>query len=213
LILGESHPETELTRVFSTAADFLGLPRDLVLRAHGRITFWRFARELLKESRKVVGFYDATMTAVDPFPDREMHQAPDPTLTGIERVFCGGINQLLRTHIGLETERIYNLLSMEVNSAWKRDDQAHAFDINVGATDDLRFAMSMNPHMKVFICHGYYDMVTPYFSSLRLIEQMKLLREQRNKIELRCFGGGHMFYTWSQSRKDFRDWVKTLYLQ
>ena len=63
--------------------------------------FWRFARELLKPEQKVVGFYDATITGVDPFPDRDYHQAPDPTLAGIERVFASAINHVLRAEIGI----------------------------------------------------------------------------------------------------------------
>jgi carboxypeptidase C (cathepsin A) len=211
LILGASHPEAELTKVLNEAADYLGLDPAFVRRAHGRIPFWRFARELLKDKRQVLGFYDGTLTAIDPFPDRDMLEAPDPTLVGVERVFAGGINQVFRTQIGLETERLYALLSMEVNTAWQRDEQKHAFDLIVGATDDLRFAMCMNPHMKVLITHGYYDMVTPYFSSQRLIEQMKLLPEQRRNLLFRNFGGGHMFYTWEDSRRAFRDWVRGVY--
>jgi len=211
LVLGDSYPAAELKTVLSRAADFLGLDKELVIRANGRIPFWRFARELLKDRRMVVGFYDAAMTAIDPYPDRDSHEAPDPTLAGIEHVFATGINQLLRSQIKVETDRRYELLSYEVNRAWKRDEQTHAFDLTIGATDDLRFAMSMNPDMQVFITHGYYDMVTPYFSSQRLIEQMKLMPEQRKNLHFRNFFGGHMFYTWEASRKAFRDWARTAY--
>lgn len=210
-LVGESHDPKELTKVFTKAADFLGLPAETLQRSSGRVPFWRFARELLKSERKIVGMYDATITAVDPFPDRDMNEAPDPTLNGIERIFASGINHLLRYELDLESERIYNLLSFEVNTAWKRDDQKHVFDVIVGATDDLRFAMCMNPHMKVLVTHGYYDMVTPYFSSERLLQQMKLLPEQKKNLHIKHFGGGHMFYTWEDSRIQFRDWVKSHY--
>jgi carboxypeptidase C (cathepsin A) len=211
LLVGTAHDPSELRRVFARAADFLGLPEDLVARGHGRVSFWRFARELLRTEQKVVGFYDATITGIDPFPDREMQEGPDPTFAGIERMFASGINQLLRGVIGVESERRYELLSMDVNRAWKVDDPHHAFEGPAGATDDLRFAMSMNPDMKVLITHGYYDMVTPYFSSERLVEQMKLLPEQRANLFIRHFDGGHMFYTWEESRKAFRDWAKGFY--
>ena len=118
---------------------------------------------------------------------------------------------MLRAVIGVETDRRYELLSMDVNKAWKADEQHHALEGPAGAIDDLRFAMSMNPNMRVLIAHGYYDMVTPYFSSERLVEQMKLLPEQRANLHLRYFGGGHMFYTWDESRRAFRDWVKGFY--
>jgi pimeloyl-ACP methyl ester carboxylesterase len=65
--------------------------------------------------------------------------------------------------------------------------------------------------VKVLIAHGYYDMITPYFSSERLVEQMKLLPQQREKLFIRHFGGGHMFYTWEESRRAFRDWARSFY--
>jgi carboxypeptidase C (cathepsin A) len=211
LLVGTAHDADEQARVFARAADFLGLPVELVRLAHGRVPFWRFARELLKSERKLVGFYDATITGIDPFPDREYHSGPDPTLAGIERVFASGINHVLRTEIGIDSERRYELLNMDVGRDWKRDEERHALAEPAGATDDLRFAMSMNPDMKVLIAHGYYDMVTPYFSSERLVEQMKLLPQQREKLFIRHFDGGHMFYTWDGSRRAFRDWARGFY--
>lgn len=208
LIKASTTDQKKTVKTWEKAADYLGIDRELVLRSQGRIRFWRFARELLKEQHKVIGFYDASIIAVDPFPDREMHEAPDPTLIGIERIFAAGINQLLRSEFGLKTDRLYELLSEEVNMSWKRDEQKHVFDTAVGATDDLRFAMSMNPHMKVLITHGLYDMVTPYHSTDRLALQMRLQPEQQKKLFVRHFGGGHMFYTWDKSRTDFTKWVK-----
>jgi len=210
-LVGTAHDPQEQREVFTRAADFLGLPEEFVRLAHGRVPFWRFARELLKSEQKILGVYDATITGVDPFPDRENHEGPDPTFAGIDRIFTSGINHVLRSEIGIDSERRYELLSLAVNRAWKRDEQRHALEGPAGATDDLRFAMSMNPDMKVLIAHGYYDMVTPYFSSERLVEQMKLLPEQRAKLFIRHFGGGHMFYTWDSSRRAFRDWAQSFY--
>jgi len=210
-LVGTAHDPQEQREVFTRAADFLGLPEELVRLAHGRVPFWRFARELLKSEQKILGVYDATITGIDPFPDRENHEGPDPTFAGIDRIFTSGINHVLRSEIGIDSERRYELLSLAVNRAWKRDEQRHALEGPAGATDDLRFAMSMNPDMKVLIAHGYYDMVTPYFSSERLVEQMKLLPEQRAKLFIRHFGGGHMFYTWDSSRRAFRDWAQSFY--
>lgn len=203
LVQGELLPAEAREAIYQRVADFLGLSLELVALHGARIPFHVFCRTLLRDRREVCGFYDATVTAVDPFPDRETHQAPDPTLYAIERVFAGGINTQLRKHLQLSTERDYALLSMDVNTAWKVDTNAHAFDRQVGATDDLRYALSLNPHMRLFITHGLYDLVTPYFSSNRLLEQMKLLPGQRQRITVKHFHGGHMFYAWETSRCAF----------
>ncbi len=211
LMVGTAHEPAELEKVFCKTADFLGLPEQMVKRAHGRIPFWRFSRELLRDQQRIVSWYDATLTTIDPYPDREMNEAPDPSLVGDEHIFESGINQLLRARIGVETERRYESLNLEVYTVWKRDDSKHAFDGPAGSVDDLRYAMSLNPEMKVLIVHGYYDMITPYFSSERLVEQMKLLPESRRNLTLKYFSGGHMFYTWEESRIAFRDYCRNYY--
>ena len=211
LVQGERYPAGQAQQVLGQVADFLGLEQGFVDRFNGRVPMERFCRELLKDTREVCGFYDATATAVDPFPDRDTHQAPDPTLFAIERVFSGGINTQIRQNLELESDRDYLLLSMDVNSAWKVDTRKHAFELQVGATDDLRYAMSLNPFMQVFVTHGLYDIVTPYFSSDRLVDHMKLTDNQKQALTVRHFKGGHMFYAWQESRIAFAEAMKTFY--
>ncbi len=79
----------------------------------------------------------------------------------------------------------------------------HFFRPPLGATDDLRYGMSLNPHMKTFITHGRYDLVTPYYSSDRLRNLMRLDPEMASRLTVRHFGGGHMFYAWEESRREF----------
>jgi carboxypeptidase C (cathepsin A) len=211
LVQGERLAADKRQEIYHRVADFLGLEKEVIERHTGRIPFWVFCRNLLKNTREVCGFYDATIKAIDPFPDRETHQAPDPTLYAIERVFAGGINTQLRQNLELETQRDYSLLNEEVNAAWKVDTETHAFDRQVGATDDLRYALSLNPHMNVFITHGIYDLVTPYFSTDRIIEHMKLTDSQKEKITIRHFKGGHMFYAWEESRIEFTASMREFY--
>ena len=72
-------------------------------------------RELLRDERKVLGLYDTTITATDPFPDRDEFAWPDPTLSGISPAYTMAVNRMLRSEIGVETDREYTLLSYEVN--------------------------------------------------------------------------------------------------
>jgi carboxypeptidase C (cathepsin A) len=95
------------------------------------------------------------------------------------------------------------VLSLEVNQAWKNDDPKHFFAPPVGATDDFRYGMSLNPHMRAFITHGRYDLVTPYYTSDRLRNLMRLDPAIAGRLTVRHFGGGHMFYAWEESRKAF----------
>ncbi len=203
LTRGASMPARERTRILSRLADIVGLPSEIVLRAEGRVGIFRFVRELLRDERKVLGLYDTTITATDPFPDRDEFTWPDPTLSGISPAYTMAVNRMLRSEIGVETDREYTLLSYEVNTAWKDDTQQHAFAPPPGATDDFRYGMALNPHMKAFITHGQYDLVTPYFASDRLRNLMRLDPQMADRLSVQHFGGGHMFYAWETSRKAF----------
>ena len=211
LVRGELMPEAERKRVFARAADLLGVSEAFVAKRGGRVSREHFVRELLRERHEVCGLYDASFVAIDPFPDRDSFQGADPTLFSVERAFTGGINTQLREVLGLETERDYRLLSFDVNESWKLDGRKHSFELQVGATDDLRYGMALNPHMRVFVTHGLYDLVTPYFSAERTTKNMRLQPTQAANLITRHYRGGHMFYTWEASRRAFRDDMRAFF--
>ena len=205
LARGSAMPADERAAVLARVADLLGLPLELVERAGGRVGLVTFCRELLRDERRVLGYYDTTITTVDPFPDRDPYAGPDPTLSGQTAAFTMAVNRLLRSEIGVETDREYQLLSYEVHKAWCDDAEEHFFVPPVGATDDFRYGMSLNPHLKVFVTHGYYDLVTPYYASDRLRDLMRLEPEAAERVTVRHFPGGHMFYAWETSRLEFTE--------
>lgn len=208
---GELIPAVRRTRTLNAAADFLGFDRALVNRNNGRISIEFFVKNLLRSDRRLLGLYDASRTVADPYPDRDNLDGPDPTLHVLERVFAAGINAQLGAVVGLKTDRDYNLLSTKVNESWDDDTRKHALETQVGATDDLRYGMSLNPDMKVYITHGTYDLVTPFFSTDRIAALMKLSPELKKNLKIRHYPGGHMFYTWEESRKEFFEEMKEFY--
>jgi carboxypeptidase C (cathepsin A) len=203
LIRGASLGAPERDRTLSRLADLLGLPVEFVTRAEGRVNPVIFTRELLRDERKVCGFYDLSITATDPFPDRPGREGPDPTLAGISPAYTAAINRQLRAEIGVHTDREYRLLSVEVNEAWKEDTKRHFFAPPEGATDSFRYGMALNPHLRAFLTHGRYDMATPYYASDRLRNLMRLDPDTAARLTVRHFEGGHMFYAWEESRHAF----------
>jgi carboxypeptidase C (cathepsin A) len=209
LTRGASMLAVDRDRIVGRLADLTGLPAEMVARSEGRVTNRVFARELLRDQRKVLGLYDATITTTDPFPDREAFAGPDPTLAGISPAYTTAINRQLRSDIGVETDREYKVLSYEVHELWRNDAPQHFFTPPVGATDDFRYGMSLNPHMKAFITHGRYDLVTPYYASNRLRNLMRLDPQTADRVTVRHFDGGHMFYAWAESRREFAAAIAT----
>lgn len=205
LTRGAAQDAAERERVLGRLADLLGLPPAFVARAEGRVPVHQFARELLRDEGRVVGRFDATVTTSDPFPDRDLFMGGDPTLTGAAPVYTGAVNRLLRSEIGLVTDREYKLLNTEVVQKWKNDAASIYLQPVPGATDDFRYGMALNPHLRAFVTHGLHDLQTPYYAADRLHNLMRLDPETAERLTVRHFGGGHMFYAWSESRRAFTE--------
>jgi carboxypeptidase C (cathepsin A) len=203
LALGEALSVEERQAVYQQLAGLIGLPVAIVEQQGARVGIEVFARELLRDQQKIVGLYDASITAIDPFPDRTPYEGSDPTLDGLDRLFTGGINSHLRDTLGVETDLTYYLLNFETFKAWKYDLKGDFKQGFVGSIDELRVGMTLNPFMQVYICHGIFDLVTPYFASNHLADLMKLHPEVRSNLTLKHYLGGHMFYTWEKSRQDW----------
>lgn len=209
---GASIPINKRTEIYEQAAKWIGLDAELILRCNGRIDSQRFRRALLAHEGKILGLYDASVTAVDPFPNRNNFEGPDPTLAGLSRLFTAGIHMQLCEVLGVDEEiRSYQLLSYEVFENWSYETASPLIKEALGATDELRYGMSLNPDTHVWITHGFYDLITPYFTSNRLADLMSLDEKLENKFLLKHFQGGHMFYTWKESREAFFETAKQFY--
>ncbi|WP_088893061.1 S10 family peptidase [Leptolyngbya ohadii] len=211
LVLGDAMPLEERQAAYEQMAKLIGLPTDLVTQKAGRLGIEVFSRELLRDRQRIVGLYDASIVAIDPFPDRTNFEGTDPTLDGLDRLFTGAINSHLRDTLGVETDLVYNLLSYEVFKAWKFDMNGQLKQGFIGSIDDLRIGMTLNPYMQVYVTHGLFDLVTPYFASNHLADLMKLDPEVRPNLTLKHYEGGHMFYTWERSRKSWYAEMQAFY--
>nr|WP_219336140.1 peptidase S10 [Chroococcidiopsis thermalis] len=211
LAMGEAFPEDERQAIYQQLAGLTGIPLSVVERLGGRIRIEVFARELLRDRQRIVGLYDASITAIDPFPDRMTYEGTDPTLDGLDRLFTGAINSHLRQTLGVETDLTYRLLNLETLKAWQFDFKGDWKQGFQGSVDDLRVGMTLNPYMQVSISHGIFDLVTPYFASNHLVSQMKLNPEICQNLTLKHYPGGHMFYTWAESRQQWFAQMQAFY--
>jgi carboxypeptidase C (cathepsin A) len=204
--------DKERKTIFSSMASFLGLDKDYHELHEGRVEIDKYARDLFKDEKKVCGLYDSSYLVDNPFPDRSYFSSPDPTLHTLDLVFTTGINYLLREKFKLQTTRNYTVLSEEVFHNFRVDWWRHCFQSLLHSMDDIRYGMALNPHLKVHISHGYFDMVTPYFNSKRFLFQSRLPAHLQKNASLSLYQGGHMFYTWEESKNRFYTDAKKLYV-
>ena len=61
-------------------------------------------------------------------------------------------------------------------------------------SDALQNALAKNPHLKVLVASGYYDLATPYRGAEYTLAHMGLDPSQRGNIKVEEYESGHMMY-------------------
>ena len=72
------------------------------------------------------------------------------------------------------------------------------------AVRDFTSVMALDPDMRTLIAHGLTDLVTPYFETQMVLDQMPPIGDPA-RVRFEVYAGGHMFYSRADSRKKFRD--------
>ncbi|WP_162914652.1 S10 family peptidase [Desertibaculum subflavum] len=191
-------------------AELTGIDEETLRRHRGRLSRGLFAKALLRDQGRVLSAYDGTVTAPDPAPGRAEAWGPDPLLAALTAPLTSAFNAYVRDELNFKTELRYHLLNRDVSRrwAWRGGNRSQGY---IGAADDLKTAMSVNPDLRLLIVHGRYDLVTPYFASTYVIDRMDLGPALADQLTLQVYDGGHMFYTHAKSRKLFRDHAEKLF--
>jgi len=199
LLAGDSLPDEQRKLVIARMAELTGLSADYLDRANLRVSMSRFGKELLRDRRLVVGRFDSRYTGVDSdaVGDRTEH---DPSGSAFFGPFTSAMNQYLRDHLQVEEERVYEILTGNVQP-WDYSEFTNRF---VDASDTLRRAMTNNPHLKVFAACGYYDLATPGYAMEYTRDHLGLPAELRKNFSLAYYEGGHMMYVYEPSLKKLR---------
>lgn len=54
--------------------------------------------------------------------------------------------------------------------------------------------MSINPHLKVHVASGVFDLATPYFATAYTLSHLGLAPELRGNLSTSTYEAGHMMY-------------------
>jgi carboxypeptidase C (cathepsin A) len=130
-------------------------------------------------------------------------------LDGAVPVWTTAFTAYVRDELGYRTDLQYRLLARDVGRNWNYGTSPTQQGF-AGAIDDLQGARAVNPRLRALIAHGYTDLVTPYFASRYLVDQLPPL-PGAVPIEVKTYPGGHMLYTRADSRRALRDDVAALY--
>lgn len=174
-------------------AAMIGLPEDIVRRERGWVGRDTFAHELRRKEDQVLSLYDATITRpalTNPWD----HIAGDPVLDNAIAAYTAAFNAYAPKGLGYHTELQYRVLPRSIGGQWNFDGAREGQDGLGFALSGLQTALLDHPATKVLIVNGRYDLVTPYFASRWLIDQLALPDAVRQAIRVAVLDGGHMMY-------------------
>ncbi len=191
-------------RIEQKVAAYTGLDAQTVQRMGGRIDSRAFLRELYKREGRVGSWYDSNVTGDDPFPWSVNQRRGDPILEAIVAPTTSAMVDFTQRVVGWKVEGAYQALNGEVGDQWEEELPT------IESVTALRQAIAIDPKMKVLIVHGYDDLSCPYFASKLVVDQMPAsLRGER--IRVKAYPGGHMFYSRPDSQAQLTRDVAAVY--
>lgn len=189
MIMGSSISPELSAKIAAKLEALTSIPAATWQRHNLRIDPMVFRAELLKNEGKVIGRFDARVTA--DVGDKTARVAEyDPSYSLAYGAFSTAMMDYLGRDIGYDEDRPYEILTKKV-MPWRWD----ANNSVVNVADRLSYAMRDNPHLKVLVMSGHNDLATPPESmAYSLRHMLDLPQAARSQIQTVFYESGHMFY-------------------
>jgi carboxypeptidase C (cathepsin A) len=205
LLKGERNADA-VARVSARVATLTGLDPALVERLAGRVDSRTFLRELHRSEGRIGSLYDPNVTAYDPYPRSAESHYSDPVLDDTKAPITAAMTDLYRHVLNWRVDRPYELLNGDISRQWNWGRGR----VPPQVVDDLRHDLASDPLVRVLVVHGANDLVTPYFGSQLLLDQLPAYGSA-DRLKLAVYAGGHMFYSRDVSRRAFHDDAAALF--
>jgi len=191
-----------LARLNTKVAGFTGLDRQLVARLAGRIDVKTFARERPRDEEKILSAYDGEIEGFDPSPFARESDWADPVLDSLRAPLGAAMTSVVAERLQWPVgDARYEILNDQVAHHWDFERGGRS---GAEAVSDLSQALALDPRLKVLVVHGLSDLVTPYFATKLLLDQVPDYGDG-SRVKLITLRGGHMAYLREDSRKRLRD--------
>ncbi|MGZ9223676.1 MAG: S10 family peptidase [Anaerolineales bacterium] len=190
LMKGDLLSVEERLHVVQELARFTGLSTDFIERTNLRVVDRHFFKELLRESGRTVGRLDSRFLGIDRLGVTEAAEY-DPLFTNVTGPYTAGFYDYVRAELKFESDLPYEILNRKVWPQWSYSAFENQY-VNVAET--MRRAMTYNPHLKVFVGNGYYDLGTPYFATEYTFNHLGLNKSLHNNVSMEYYEAGHMMY-------------------
>ena len=191
---------------------FTGLPVRYILDAKLRITPDRFEKDLLRGDQRTMGRLDARFLGIDHDAAGETPDY-DPSGTAIGPAYTAAFHWYLANDLKYKTDLEYKVENYhEVGRDWDNGQRIGGQKYPLmDVEENLRQAMTENPHLKVFSANGYFDFATPFFETEYDLDHMGLDASLKKNISYGYYQSGHMIYLNVQALAEYKTDVAKFY--
>jgi carboxypeptidase C (cathepsin A) len=198
LLRGDTLGESERRSIAAKLSGFIGIDQTYILNADLRVSPDRFEKELLRSEHRTIGRLDGRFEGYDVDSAGETPEY-DPTNSVITDAFTGAFNRYVRDDLKYVADIDYLPTSYAVVNAGWNFKRSGADWSAPSVVDDLRRAMTRNPHLRVFSANGYFDLATPFFATDYTLEHLGIPPAIAAHISYGYYESGHMVYLHPQA--------------
>jgi len=180
---------------------YTGLPPAVIERANLRINVGVFAQHVLGDDR-ATGRLDTRFTGItlDPLAKEAAY---DPQSAAISSAYVSAFNDYVRRELKFG-EGLQYRHEGDFGDRWDYLHRPPGEKMKVpqatNVLPDLAVAMKQNPHLKVMMNGGYFDLATPYFAALDELNHLPVSAATAANIEVKLYPSGHMVYALDSAR-------------
>jgi carboxypeptidase C (cathepsin A) len=197
--LGALHQGSSLSpaarrRVVQRVAELTGLPSSLVDQKNLRINDATFFVELLRDRGQILGRLEARV--IGPMAASRSHTWEfDPGIEALVAPYTMAAHAYMSETLGIELQARYEVLSEDAHKQWDWNRGEQKGNSFACTSPDLARVLRRNPHLRVLVASGYYDLGTPYSASDWSLAHLDIPQDVRARVEHHYYDAGHMMYT------------------
>ncbi len=215
LYKGTRLAQSEKEKIADRLALYTGLSANFWFRADLRVKAGEFFAELLRDEGETVGRLDSRYRGMSQdLMSRTGEYDPFTTSLGLPytAAFLDYYHRTLKADPTVEYHTsAYGKEGFKWN--WEhKGNKSWGTVTSITTAPDMARTLTRNPHTKVLILNGLYDLGTPFYAVEYTLDHMGLKPEIRDNIYMKYYPSGHMMYTDEESfdafERDVREFIR-----
>ncbi|HUA25659.1 MAG TPA: hypothetical protein VMA54_16140 [Steroidobacteraceae bacterium] len=203
---GNSLSGDQFSAIAAKLHEYTGLSTTYIEKANLRITDQEFFNQLLADQNETVGRLDSRFAgpSIDPLSEEALY---DPQSADIGSAYAAAFNAYAHETLKFDSDRPYVLEGrvapwslVHVDPVTRRPQDGFA-----SVAVDLAQAMKRNPDLEILAQNGYYDLATPYFGTVYIMNHLEIPPGLRSHIHMEFYDSGHMIYVHAPALQKLHD--------